>query len=257
MNLDKLLFKITVQLLMVPHGLLFRIENQCLLLAIFLIPHAFVEIARESNHKQGMFEFDEEVAEIVFALRVLVVVVVVIRRQLYLIVAIFVIHVDFFPQFFKQIATWNVFDAQVQFETASLDNAPNVNLLVLTANARLSTHLTRLVRVAVNGRLKGAKLVVLNYLIGCLDVRVRLRVERLVEIPLKTHVIGGLRRHRQVIFHNNVSLRVERLTAVSLICSHLVVTLTVVRASLRKRFPRKVTVLVHEGRLTRRRHLVV
>lgn len=46
---------------MVPHGLLLRIENQGLLLAIFLIPHAFVEIARESNHKEGMFEFDEEV----------------------------------------------------------------------------------------------------------------------------------------------------------------------------------------------------
>lgn len=182
--------------------------------------------------------------------------VVVIRRQLYLIVAIFVIHIDLFPQLFKQIATWNVFDAQVQFETTSFDNSPNVNLLVLTANARLATHLTRLVRVAVNRRLKGAKLV-LNNLISRLDVRVRLRVERLVEISFKTHVIGGLRRHRQVIFHDNVSLRVQRLAAVGLICGHLVVTLTVVRASLRKRFPRKVTVLVHEGRLTRRRHLVV
>ena len=126
---------------------------------------------------------------------------------------------------------------------APLDNARYVNLLVLTAHARLSTLLTRLVRVAVNGGLKCAKLV-LDYLVGSLDVRVRLRMERLVEIPFKTYVIGGLRRHGQIIFHDNVSLRVQGLI-ICLICAHLVITLAVLSASLRKRFPREVTVLIH------------
>ena len=95
---------------MIPHRLLFRIQDQRLFLAIFFIPHAFVEIARESHHKKGMFEFDEEVAEIVLALRILM---VMIRRQLYLIVAILVIHINLFPQLFKQVPTGDIFDAQV------------------------------------------------------------------------------------------------------------------------------------------------
>lgn len=58
-----------------------------------------------------MLELNEEVAQIVFALRILV---IVIGRQLDLVVPIFVIQIDLFPQFFEQVSTWDIFDTQVQ-----------------------------------------------------------------------------------------------------------------------------------------------
>lgn len=96
---------------MIPQILLFCVQNQRLLLAVLLIPHARVEIASKSCHKERMLELNEEVAQIVFALRILV---IVIGWQLDLVVPIFVIQIDLFPQFFEQVSTWDIFDTQVQ-----------------------------------------------------------------------------------------------------------------------------------------------